>query len=74
VRRAWAHLRRPGRAPRLVLNAPSPSFCGTEGEVSTTPIDRVSDCGFLVELLEGGSSDRPCPFDKGRLVVRRIVH
>jgi hypothetical protein len=42
-------------------NAPSPSLRGTEGEVSATPIDRVADCGFLVELLAGGSSGRPCP-------------
>jgi hypothetical protein len=52
--RAWAHSRRSGRALRLALNAPSPSLHGTEGEVSTTPIDRVADCGFLVELLAGG--------------------
>jgi hypothetical protein len=58
---AWAHSRRSGRALHLVLNAPSPSLRGTEGEVSTTPIDRVADCGFLVELLADGSSGRPCP-------------
>jgi hypothetical protein len=34
---------------------------GTEGEVSATPIERVADCGFLIELLAGGSSGRPCP-------------
>jgi hypothetical protein len=45
----------------LLLNAPSPSLRGTEGEVSATPIERVSNCGFLVELLVGGSSGRPCP-------------
>jgi hypothetical protein len=45
----------------LSFNAPSPSLRGTEGEVSTTPIDRVANCGFLVELLVGGSSERPCP-------------
>jgi hypothetical protein len=45
----------------LYLYAPSPSLRGTEGEVSTTPIDRVADCGFLVELLSGNSSGRPCP-------------
>jgi hypothetical protein len=45
----------------LLLNAPSPSLRGTEGEVSATPIERVADCGFLVELLVGGSSGRPCP-------------
>jgi hypothetical protein len=48
-------------------NAPSPSLRGTEGEVSATPIDRVADCGFLVELLAGGSSEAHAPFDKGRL-------
>jgi hypothetical protein len=42
-------------------NTPSPSLRGTEGEVSATPIDRVADCGFLIELLVGGSSGRPCP-------------
>jgi hypothetical protein len=47
-------------ALRLVFNAPSPSLRGTEGEVPATPIDRVADCGFLVELLVGGSSGRPC--------------
>jgi hypothetical protein len=45
----------------LFFNAPSSSLCGTEGEVSATPIGRVADCGFLVELLVGGSSGRPCP-------------
>jgi hypothetical protein len=45
----------------LSFNAPSPSLRGTEGEVSVTPIGRVTNCGFLVELLVGGSSGRPCP-------------
>jgi hypothetical protein len=45
----------------LSFNAPSPSLCGTEGEVSASPIGRVANCGFLVELLVGGSSGRPCP-------------
>jgi hypothetical protein len=45
----------------LFFIAPSPSLHGTEGEVSATPIERVADCGFLVELLVGGSSGRPCP-------------
>jgi hypothetical protein len=45
----------------LFLDAPSPSLRGTEGEVSATPIGRVADCGFLIELLAGGSSGRPCP-------------
>jgi hypothetical protein len=45
----------------LFLNAPSPSLRGTEGEVSATPIERVANCGFIVELLAGGSSGRPCP-------------
>jgi hypothetical protein len=45
----------------LFFNAPSPSLPGTEGEVSATPIEWVADCGFLVELLAGDSSGRPCP-------------
>jgi hypothetical protein len=57
---------RPVRGNRVELydlsfNAPSPSLHGTEGEVSATPIERVANCGFLVELLAGGSSGRPCP-------------
>jgi hypothetical protein len=50
-----------GELSDLYLYAPSPSLLGTEGEVYTTPIDRVVDCGFLVELLSGNSSGRPCP-------------
>jgi hypothetical protein len=45
----------------LFFIALSPSLRGTEGEVSATPIERVTDCGFLVELLVGGWSGRPCP-------------
>jgi hypothetical protein len=45
----------------LFFIVPSPSLRGTEGEVSATPIGRVADCGFLIELLVGGSSGRPCP-------------
>jgi hypothetical protein len=56
----------------LHLYAPSSSLRGTRGEVSTTPIDQVADCGFLVELLSGNSSGRP--FDRGWLVVQRLVH
>jgi hypothetical protein len=44
----------------LHLYAPSSSLHGTEGEVSTTPIDRVADCEFLVEMLSGNSSGGPC--------------
>jgi hypothetical protein len=57
---------RPVRGDRVELydlffNAPSPSLRGTEGEVSAAPIGRIADCGFLVELLAGGSSGRTCP-------------
>jgi hypothetical protein len=50
----------------LFFNAPSPSLRGTEGEVSATPIGRVADCGFLVELWVA-RVDAHAPFDKGRL-------
>jgi hypothetical protein len=39
----------------------SPSLRGTEGEVSTTPIERAANCGFLIELILGDSSGRSCP-------------
>jgi hypothetical protein len=45
-----------------------------EGEVSATPIERVANCGFLIELLSVIQVDAHAPFDKGRLVVRRLVH
>jgi hypothetical protein len=55
-----------------VLNAPSPSFRGTEGEVSATPIGRVADsslsCYQVIQV------DAHAPFDKGWLVIRRLVH
>jgi hypothetical protein len=57
--RAWAQLRRSRGALRLVYT--SPSLCGTEGEVSATPIERVANCRLLIELLSGDSSGRPCP-------------
>jgi hypothetical protein len=47
-----------GKLSDLYLYAPLPSLRGTESEVSTTPIDRVTDCRFLVELLSGNSSGR----------------
>jgi hypothetical protein len=50
-----------GELSDLYLYAPSLSLRGTKGEVSATPIDRVADCGFLVELLSGDLSGRPCP-------------
>jgi hypothetical protein len=43
------------------LYVPSPSLRGMEGEVFATPIKRVANCGFFIELLSGGSSGRPCP-------------
>jgi hypothetical protein len=56
----------PARGDRVELYdlffiAPSSSLRGKEGEVSASPIERVADCGSLVELLVGGSSGRPCP-------------
>jgi hypothetical protein len=50
-----------GKLSVLHEYAPSPSLRGTEGGVSTTPIDRVVDYGFLVKLFSGNSSGRPCP-------------
>jgi hypothetical protein len=44
----------PGHAP---LRRP---FTGLRGEAPTTPIKRVANRGFLVELLSGDSSGRPC--------------
>jgi hypothetical protein len=34
---------------------------GQRGEASTTPIERVANCGCLIKLLSGDSSGRLCP-------------
>jgi hypothetical protein len=59
--RSWARSRRSGRALQLVYAPLRRPFAGRRGEVSTTPIERVANHGSLIELLEGGSSGRPCP-------------
>jgi hypothetical protein len=50
-----------GKLSDLFCTLPRRPFTGRGGEVSATPIDRVADCGFLIELLSGDSSGRPCP-------------
>jgi hypothetical protein len=54
--RAWA------RSRLCLIHTPlrRPS-AGHRGEASTTPVERVANYGFLIELLSGGSSGRPCP-------------
>jgi hypothetical protein len=51
--RAWARLRRSTGALRLVYTPLRHPSTGQRGEASTTPIERVANCGFLVELLSG---------------------
>jgi hypothetical protein len=58
--RAWARSKAIGACSLTCLYVPSSSLRGTKGEVSATPIERVANCGFLVELLSGDSSGRPC--------------
>jgi tetrahydromethanopterin S-methyltransferase subunit H len=50
---AWARLRRSRGALRLVYTPLRHPSAGQRGEASTTPIERVTNCGFLVELLSG---------------------
>jgi hypothetical protein len=63
-----------GELSDLHLYAPSPSLCGTEGEVPTTPsigsriADSLSSCYRVIQV------DAHAPFDKGWLVVRRLIH
>jgi hypothetical protein len=45
--RAWARLRRSGWALRLVCTPLRCPSAGQKGEASTTPIERVANCGFL---------------------------
>jgi hypothetical protein len=58
--RAWAQSSRLRGALHLVHTPLRRPSAGQRGEASTTPIERVANCGFLVELLSGGSSGRPC--------------
>jgi hypothetical protein len=59
--RAWAQSRRSRGALRLVHTPLRRPSARQRGEASTTLIERVANCGFLVELLSSGSSGRPCP-------------
>jgi hypothetical protein len=58
---AWARSRRSRGVLRLVYAPLRRPSAGQRGEAPTTPIERVVNCLFLVELLSGGSSGRPCP-------------
>jgi hypothetical protein len=40
---------------------PRRPFAGRRVRFLQPPIDQVADCGFLIELLSGDSSGRPCP-------------
>jgi hypothetical protein len=59
--RAWAQSRRSRGALRLVYTPLRRPSAGQRGEVSTTPIERVTNCRFLIELLSGDPGGRPCP-------------
>jgi hypothetical protein len=59
--KAWAQSRRSRAALRLVYTPLRHPLAGQRVEASTTPIERVANCGFLIELLLGDSSGRPCP-------------
>jgi hypothetical protein len=49
--RAWAQLRRLRGALRLIFTPLHRPSARQRGEVSTTPIERVANCVFLIELL-----------------------
>jgi hypothetical protein len=59
--RAWAQLRRSRGALRLVYTFPRRPSAGRRVRFPQTPIERVANCGFLIEMLLGDSSGRPCP-------------
>jgi hypothetical protein len=59
--RAWARSRLSRDAIRLVYTSLRRLSARWRGEASTNPIERVANCGFLIELLSGDSSGRPCP-------------
>jgi hypothetical protein len=61
IPRAYAQSRRSRGALLLVYMPLRRPSTGQRGEASTTPIERVANCGFLVELLLGDSIGRPCP-------------
>jgi hypothetical protein len=72
--RTWAHSRRSGRALRLVCMFPRRPFVGRRVRFPQPPSSgsRIADsslsCYRVIQL------DAHAPFDKGRLMVRRLVH
>jgi hypothetical protein len=72
--RAWARSRQSGRALQLVLNAHSPSLRGMEGEVLQLPSIRSRIADSSLSCYRVIQVDSHAPFDKGWLVVRRLIH
>jgi hypothetical protein len=72
--RAWARSRRSRRALRLVSYVPSSSLRGMEGEVSATPSSGSRITNSSLSCYRVIQVDAHAPFEKGRLVVWRLVH
>jgi hypothetical protein len=72
--RAWARLKRSGRALRLVLNAPSPPSTGRRVRLPQLPSIGSRIVDFSSSWYRVIQVDAHAPFDKGWLVLRRFIH
>jgi hypothetical protein len=72
--RAWAHSRRSGRALRLFRTSPRRSSAGRGARCLRLPSKGSRIAGSSSSCYRVVQVDAHAPFDKGRLVVRRLVH
>jgi hypothetical protein len=72
--RAWAHSRRSGRALRLFHASPRLPSAGRGARCLQLPSSESRIAGSSPSYYRVVQVDAHAPFDKGRLVVRRLVH
>jgi hypothetical protein len=72
--RAWAHSRRSGRALRLICTPPRRPSAGRRVRCPQLPSSGSRIAGSSLSCYHVIQVDAHAPFDKGWLVVRRLVH
>jgi hypothetical protein len=72
--RAWAHSRRSGRALRLPRTSPRRPSAERGVRCLRLPSSGLRIAGSSSSCYQVVQVDAHAPFDKGRLVVRRLVH
>jgi hypothetical protein len=72
--RAWAHSRRSGRALRLICTPPRHPSAGRRMRCPQLPSSGSRIAGSSLSCYRVIQVDAHAPFDKGWLVVRRLIH